>query len=333
MSRSAGPYLLLGPEAGEKEAYVRRLLDSLAKEHGSPPEVHRHYPFEGELAEALAILANGSLFAGHRVLLLHDVEAFTRKRELDLLASYCARPAAGSTLVMLSDEVGRVDRRIEALVNPQNKVIFWELFENQKQGWIVNFFRSRSIQIEPQAAEFLLEMVDNDTCSLALACERLALYFGAGSRIGYEQVEKLLYHSKEENVFTLFEKLARRDFSGGLEALARILLAREEEASQLLGVLARQFRTLLAMKRLLEEGFSAEQAAARLKITGKRIQRIYAEGCRRYRASELQDILHLTARFDLRVRSLKAGLHGLLLELYLYYAALRGGRGPWLTAL
>jgi DNA polymerase-3 subunit delta len=333
MSRGEAPYLLLGPEAGEKEAFLRRLLERLGKEHGGPPEVHRYYPFEGDLTEALAVLANGSLFAVHRVLLLNNAEAFTRKRELDLLADYCAHPAPGSTLVLLSDEVARVDRRIEALVPRERKVIFWELFENQKQGWIANFFRTRRIQVEPQAIEFLLDMVDNDTLSLAGTCEKLALFFGAGSRIGFAEVEKILFHSKEENVFTLFERLALRDFPAGLEVLAQILLARESDAVQLLAGLAGQYRKLLAMKRLLEANYSAEEAGGRLAIRSKRAQRIYAEGCRRYDVSELEGIIQLTARFDLRVRSLKSTLHGLLLELYLYYAAIRGGQGPWVTAL
>jgi DNA polymerase-3 subunit delta len=334
MSRSAGPHLLLGPEAGEKEAFVRRLLERLGKEHGGPPEVHRYYPFEDDLTEALATLSNGSLFAAHRVLFLNNAEALTRKRELDLLADYCAHPAPDSTLVLLSDEVTRVDPRLVELVPRENKVIFWELFENQKQGWIVNFFRTRGIQVEPQAVEFLLDMVDNDTRTLAGTCEKLALFFGTGSRVGYDEVEKILFHSKEENVFTLFERLAHRDFAGSLEVLAQILLAREADAVQLLAVLAGQYRKLLGMKRLLAARYSAEDAVQKLKIRGgKRVQRIYAEGCRRYGISELESILRLSARFDLRVRSLKSTLHGLLLELYLYYAALRGGRGPWVTAL
>jgi DNA polymerase-3 subunit delta len=334
MSRSTGPYLLLGPEAGEKEAFLRRLLERLSKEHGSPPEVQRYYPFEGDLTEALANLANGSLFAGHRVLLLNNAEALTRKRELDLLAGYCAHPAPGSTLVMLSDEVARVDRRLDELVPKENKVIFWELFESQKQGWIVNYFKTRGIQVESPAVEFLLDMVDNDTRTLAGTCEKLALFFGSGSRIGYAEVEKILFHSKEENVYTLFERLAQRDFAGSLEVLAQILLAREADAVQLLAGLAAQYRKVLGMKRLLEASYSVEDAAQRLKIRGgKRVLRIYAEGCRRYGLSELESILYLTARFDLRARSLKSTLHGLLLELYLYYAALRGGWGPWVTAL
>jgi len=324
-------YLLAGPEEGEKDTYVRRLIERIGRESGGPPEVHRFYAFDADLREVLSVLANGSLFAGFRLALLANAEQLTHKRDLDLLADYCAHPPPGSALVLLSSEVGRIDKRVERLVPRENKVIFWELFDNQKQGWIANFFRARRIQIEPAAVAFLLEMVENNTRELQATCERLALFFGPGARIGYEEVEKTLYHSKDENVFTLFEKLAARDLEASLEVLASILLARDSDAVQLLAVLAGQFRKLLSLKLLLADNFSAAEAAERLRLSGKRVQRIFAEAARRYSREELESITVLTAAWDLRARSLKASLQPLLLEMYLYYVVVRGGRAAALA--
>jgi DNA polymerase-3 subunit delta len=65
-----------------------------------------------------------------------------------------------------------VDKRIERLVPKENKVIFWELFESQKQGWVNNFFRARGLSVEPEAVDFLLDMVENNTRELQAICER-----------------------------------------------------------------------------------------------------------------------------------------------------------------
>jgi len=319
MSRSpAGLYLLAGPEEGEKDAYLRRLLERIGKESGGPPEVHRFYAFDSDLGEVLAVLANGSLFAGFRLGLLQGAEELNRKRDVDLLAEYCARASRDSALVLLSSEVGRIDKRVERLVPRENKVIFWELFESQKQGWLANFFRSRRIKVEPAAAAFLLDMVENNTRELQAVCERLALFFGPDSTIGYEDVEKILYPSREENVVTLFERLPARELEPCLEVLAKILLSRDSDAVQLLAVLAGQFRKLLALKRLLSDHFSPEEAAERLELRGKRVQRIFGEAARRYSREELERITVLTAACDQRARSLKSSLHPALLELYLY---------------
>jgi len=55
------------------------------------------------------------------------------------------------------------------------------------------------------------------------------------------------------------------------------------------------------------------------------VQQTYAGGARRYNLEELARLLRLLALFDCRARSLKAALHPALLELFLYYAVVRGG--------
>ena len=69
--------------------------------------MHRFYPFEADLSQALAVLANGSLFASFRVAVFHNAEELKTKRDVDLLAGYAAHPNPDTALVLLSSEVGR----------------------------------------------------------------------------------------------------------------------------------------------------------------------------------------------------------------------------------
>ena len=272
------------------------------------------------------MLANGSLFAGFRVAVVHNAEELKTKRDVDLLAEYAARPLPDTALLLLSAEVGRVDKRIERLATGPNKVIFWELFESQKQGWVNNFFRSRGLQVQPQAVAFLLDMVENNTRELQAFCEKLALYFGSGSSIGLEDVEKVLYHSKEETAFTLFEKLSARDLGGSLEVLAKILLSRDADAVALLAVLAWQFRRLYAFQRLLASNCDAEEAARRLEIRGKRTQQTYSAGrpALRRAGAAADHAPHRPIRLPRPVAQDRRCIPALL-QLYLYYAVVRGG--------
>ncbi|MBN1836007.1 MAG: DNA polymerase III subunit delta [Spirochaetales bacterium] len=322
MSKSLPLYLLLGPEEGEKEAFIERLLEGLSREAAGGPEVHRFYAFENALPEALSVLRNGTLFGGHRVVLLRGAEELNRKSDLDMLAAYAQRPAPGATLVLASPEVGRVDDRLKKLVPREGQKIFWELFENQKMGWISSFFRRHGLEIDPEAAGFLLEMVENNTRDLRDTCGKLALYLGARAarRIELEDVEELLYHSKEENVFTLFERMSVRDFGASLEVLDKILLSRETDAVQLLGGLLSQYRKLLSLKLLTGQRHPLIEAGARLGIRGKRNQKLYAEALRHYSVGELEGIIRLVALYDRRARELKSALHPCLLGLFVYHA-------------
>lgn len=329
MSRSDALYLLLGPEEGEKDVFIQRLVERITKSIGATPEIYRFYAFDSDVADVLACLRNGTLFSPYRVVLLKNIELIAKKRELDLLAEYSSRPAEQTSFLLISEEIGRIDKRFDKMVAKENKRIFWEMFENQKIGWVASFFSKKNIRIDPQASAFLLEMVENNTREMRDACEKLALFYGEGARIGYEEVEKVLYHSKDENVFTLFEKLAQRDFPACLEVLNKLILSREADPVQLLAGIFSQVRKLMALKILLDSRYSLAEASARLKLRSKRLQKIYADGARHFSVPELEDIVTLIARFDNRVRSLKSPLHACLLQLFLYYAAVKGGRGSW----
>jgi DNA polymerase-3 subunit delta len=207
------------------------------------------------------------------------------------------------------------------------------MFDNQKQGWIVNYFKQKKIAIDPEAADYLLEMVENNTRDMRTECERLALFFGSGATIGLSDVEQYIYHSKEENVFTLFDRLCEREFAGAEEVLDKILLSREAEATQILSGLLIQFRKLASLQRLQAQNFEISEAFSRLRILSKRNQRTYLEGTRRYSAADLRNIRFLLTAFDERLRSVRSDLHALLLHLLVYYIVQRGGTGAWRHSL
>jgi DNA polymerase-3 subunit delta len=317
-------YLLLGPEEGEKDRWIQKLIECITKRTGDKPEIHRYYPFESSLLDVLTVLRNGSLFATSRLVILNDAEEISGAKDLRLLAEYAASPASESVLLLVSQGF-RVRGELEKLVAKANRVVFWELFENQKIGWIVNYFKQNDMQIDGQAAAFLLDMVENNTKQLKSICEKLVLFFSREDRIRYEDIETLIYHSKEENVFTLFDRIVQKDLSASLGILQKILLSREAEPVQLLGGLLFQFRKLMGVKKLLDEGYQPGEAWTRLSVKGKRLQKVLQEGCRHYALTELQAILMLVAEVDVQLRSLKSGIHTLLLEYFLYSVIVRGG--------
>jgi DNA polymerase-3 subunit delta len=331
MSKDRSVYLLLGPEEGEKDRFVQALRKELAAGGGEEPEVHRFYPFDTKMADVLSVLRNGSLFAGRRLVILSCLEQVAGREEQKQLAEYCARPARDATLLLLSTEI-KAPAAIEKAVPAENRKIFWELFDNQKTGWIANFFRKRQITLSPEATTLLLEMVENNTRQLEATCSQLALFFGPGARIEPEDIERTLAHTKEENVFTLFDRLAGRDLVAALEVLQKILLSREAEPIQIMAGLLAQFRRLRMLKLLLAERYSLEEAFGRTGIRSKRLQKIYQEAHRRYSLEELESIVVLIGEFDLRLRAARTGLDSFLLKVFLYYLVVRGGQGAWKSA-
>jgi DNA polymerase-3 subunit delta len=273
-------WLLAGPEEGEKEARREAIAKQIETKTGEPPERHRFHAFETRMADLVMVLANRSLFAKHRLVLLLGAETVKGKAETEILATYLAAPADDATLVIETSELpGSLDASLVKLVPKPAQVIFWEMFDSAKKGWIVNFFRQRQVVLEPGVVDHILDMVTNNTRELRAECERLALYVGPGATLDLERAEQYLYHSKEENVFTLFDQLAARDHAGAQEVLDMILLAGDAEPQQVGSGLLWQFGRITKYKRLVDrEHFNPDEALAALKIVGKRNQPPFSGG-------------------------------------------------------
>jgi DNA polymerase-3 subunit delta len=317
-------YLLLGPEQGEKAREVQRIRELSSKQAaGTEVEEHRFYAFETPVQEALSLLRSGSLFAGHNLVIIHGVEQIKRKEDLDLLEGYLDHPSDSGTLVLVSDEFRIKDPRSRKdwtkRIPEDNRKIFWEMFENQKRDWLNTFFRRQRVDVDEDAVELILELVDNNTLDLKRAAGRLALFIGEDNRLTADEVETYLYHSKEENVFTLFAKIVTRDFPSSLETMRTIVDSGSSGAIQILAGLVWQFRRLLKLSRLMDRRYGSEEACRAVPLYGKRNQQTYLTGAQNFSTEELQRIISMLARYDAAIREQSGDVQELLLDMCLYH--------------
>ena len=323
-------FALLGPESGQKEEFLTQLRKRIKEKAGEPPEEHRFYPFKSEYKDLVAILRNTALFAKHRLVILNQAHEIKKKADVEILRDYCLSPVKDATLVLISDDY-QINRRLADAIPKDNKKIFWELFENQKRAWIGGFFRKAGMSIEPDAVELILELVENDTQDLQRECQRLADFLsgtgsdGPGGAVTVSRVEELIYHSKSESVFTLFDRIARGNFSGSLEILQSIQLSGEGDPAKILGGLTWQIRRLLAMRRLLDRRYSREDACKKLNIRGKKNQATYAEGCVTYNARQLAAMLAAIATYEADLRSGGGPLQDTYLQKFIFDAVVKKG--------
>jgi DNA polymerase-3 subunit delta len=104
--------------------------------------------------------------------------------------------------------------------------------------------RAMKVQLDPAAAETLVEALGADVARISVELEKLALY---GKPIGADELPLLVPDARQSTIFVLVNALGRRDRARALEALEA--LVREEEYLPLaLTFLATQFRTALVVK-------------------------------------------------------------------------------------
>jgi len=323
-SPNARIFLLLGPEHGEKAEFLDAIRRKIASQTGEAPEEHKLYSFESGVREAVSLLQSPSLFSSHTLVRVLGAEQYKRVEDTKVLIEYAAHPAENGTLVLESDAPG-IEKKIEALVIPERKKIFWEMFDNQKHGYVVGYFRKKGVAIDHEAAELLLELVENGSDELRREADRLCLVFGKGARIAAEDVERYIFHSKEENVFTLFEQIMAGDLDRALEILQQLQLAGTGQAHQILAGLTWQLRNLHAVRCAVDRGLSAAEAAAAAGVRGKRNQKLYAAAAHALDTHAVERGLKAAAELAVELRSTRPAVHYGLLSDFVF--RLTVGRG------
>lgn len=310
---NSGTFLLLGPESGLKKQFIDEFISQKTRELKEEPELFRFYPFDTPVLDIISVLRNGSLFASSRLVIVNNAEEIKKVADVKLLVEYLKKPSDGAWLLLLS-LAPSLDRKIESQVKKDHKKIFWEMFESDKKSWIFKFFQRQGLKIDPQGAALLLELVDNNTEELKRACESLSFYFKEGSVITQEDIDRFIYHSKDENVFTLFDKLAVKDISASLEILQKLFQAGAADGVMLVVNLTRLFRKLNQCRQMQDERMSMNDICRVLFIKGKRQQALYSRATGLYTSDSLKKGLLLLEEADKQMRSLKKEIQPLVLE-------------------
>lgn len=324
MSRLPSILLYLGPEEGLRSEELDALRARIGKTLGAPPEEHRVYLPDGDVRTAIGILQNGSLFSSHCLVILAGAEQIRKKEDVAAVAAYCSSPPEGATLVLVSDAV-RLDSKLEKAVPSDARKVFWELFENQKRGWVAAHVRKRGVSLSPDALELFLDLVENNTRELRAEADKLCIFaLGRANREGgrpeldVDDVETFVYHSREESVFSLYQQVVDDDFAGALEVMAKLDSSGEGGPVQLIAGLVFQVRKLLALRTLLDGRVSEQEAFTKLAIRGKRIQADYRTAVRRYSRTDLERQLSVLIAYDAAFRELGSGMQRILLDLLVY---------------
>ncbi len=321
---AASAFIYTGPEFGQKNEAIQQLKQKHLKTFGSVDE-YSFYASETKLNDVFSLLQNGSLFSAGRFALIKNAEVIKKKEDIALVAEWVAiaKKDPSSCVVFVSDE-NAVDKKLSNLVPKENQKIFWELFENQKEAFVRNFFKSMGLDIETDAIEAVLDMVENNTEAIKRNCERFAYLFPKGSSISQENIEDVLVHTREESAFTLFDALAEADqneserLDSALTILQNILQSKSRAGIQIIAGLTYSFRKLRTWQELHK---NTRPSDFDLKIKGfssKRAQTQYRKAGSLWTAEDVTLILALLSKTDMELRSANAALEETLMASLVY---------------
>lgn len=326
-------YLFTGPEFGERNDTIERYKAQATSKFGEI-EYHLLYATDTSVFDLVSLLQNGSLFSPMRFFVYKNAELIKKKEELAALETWITESAKTGTedawLFLVSDE-NSCDKKLESLIPKENKKIFWEMFENQKEQWITNFFAKNGFKIEYEAVSAILELIENNTEALRTECSRFFVCFEKSHVITEDDVENILAHNREESPFTLFDSLCDVKLSvsdrleSSLEILQKIRCSKDSNAVQLVAGLTWCFRKLKTWHEVNAQGFADDFELKKSGFTSKKMQTQYRNASKLYSAKDTNTILANLSATDINLRSLGTVAESNVLSTLIYSIVVKNG--------
>ena len=319
-----GIYLFCGTEVGEKQVAIDNLQKNAEKKFGKV-NVSTMYAFEDTVADAIQELSTPSLFGGISFVVMKCAEKIREKSDVDALLRWIKSDNDG-ILVLTSEfnSFGEINKRLETAVPGGNKKIFWEMFENQKPSWVKNFFAKNSRKIETDAVDLILKMVENNTLDLSDKCSRFLTVFPPEHVITSEDVENILFHTKEETVFSLFDAMGdssmepAQRISNAFSILQTLQLSSDSAGFQIVLSLASCFRRLKQWHFLSKNGLMNDAELRKNGFSSKKAQTQMAKASKIWNLSETNTALAQLSSFDKMLRTTPGFMDKILVQLCVY---------------
>ncbi|MBR1638192.1 MAG: DNA polymerase III subunit delta [Treponema sp.] len=318
MAKNQPVYLFTGPEFGERTESVESVKSSFIKKFSAVDE-HHIYLLETSFSEVMAILQSGTLFSDAVLVICHNAELIKKKDDIKMLSDWLENAESTSLLILLSDDV-MMDAKLEKIIPPSNRKKFWELSEDKLFPWLQNYFRKNGYSITPEAAQLMLDMTETNTQALKTEAERFFVCFQKEHKITEEDVESILTHNREENVFSLFAAIANPSmdsaarFEKGITILQKIRLSKENSSIMIIAGLASCFRTLMKWHDIGESA-----------VRGITLQKQYRGASRIWSKGQTAAVLAVLASTDMEIRSGRSPVEDILLQKMLYEVIMKKG--------
>ncbi len=268
--------LLLGTDQYLREQCRAALVRAYVPEEARVWAILRLRLAETSLHRILEQAQSQPLLVPRQILFVEEIDALEKLKEeardaaVEALEAYFRAPAPFSVLVF---EAAALDQRIKLFkcLSSHALVVSVELAEGRTpedrqqaaieacRSLVPEMAREVGVEIEPQAADTLADVLSGDLLAIRTELDKLAAYTGERKRVSLADVDAVVVAARKYSVWQLADVLASRDRRRALEFLDSLLREGEQPAG-VVAALAWMYRRLIAAQQA-PAGLSGWEAA------------------------------------------------------------------------
>ena len=310
-------FLLTGPDEGLKKSYIEQQIKRFSSNNQNIDR-RKFYYKNSNIQDIVEFLQSPSIFGEYLIVEFISLDTFSEK-EIEPLINICkqAKYFDGLMFFIGSDASIKLSH-LEPLLT--DKKIFWEMFDNKKQGWIYNIFKEEGYHIENDAISLLLELVENHTDTLKEACLKIIHFKQPSNKIITKDLvdEVIMIHSKKESPFSLFLAIFFNNLEDSLNIWQVISLSKQDTVFSLIYFILKQLNKILTIKTKLENNENINQACYSQQITSKKYIQNIQQICYKISTEQLKQMIILTPKLDNFLKSSSGTIEKNIFIFYLY---------------
>ena len=293
-------YLLMGDEP-----YYPELVCDAIVQHCIPEEekdFNETICYGGEVTAAQVVTAarRFPMMAERQLVVVKEAQ---QMKGIEELAFYCAEPLESTVLVVLLHGAS-VDKRKGFYKAAQKVGVVVDspaLRDYEIPNWILSYYASRGLQIDPQAAALLAESVGTDLSTIVVETDKLTKALPEGAkRVSVEDIERNVGISRQFSIFELTKELSYKHGTKALKIAAHLGNSAKFALPMAVSALYTHFSRILRYGALLERGGypSPEDKARALAGVNPYFYKEYDTAVRNYPVRKAMAAISLLCDYD-----------------------------------
>ena len=225
-------------------------------------------------------------------------------RIMEALRRSLSSPSANLFWVFSSPVLREKDssKNLLTLIQQNGQVRKFVAYDDQSQlGWLQKRSREKRINLNPDAAKSLIEIVGNDLNDLEQELDKLKAGMADEHEISAELVRHSVLGHKHVSVFRMIEALANKKLKEALEVLDQQLSSSPRDHVRLFSLIIFQFRRLLTLHYLLQRNVPESEVAGKVGLPPF-LARQALKQANHYTCAELESIMLHLAGLDLDIK-------------------------------
>ena len=305
-------YFFYGPEKFRLKRKLDKVVRAYRTKHQSGLNLAFFNGEESNFDDFKTFIQTASLFNEKRLAVFRNVLTLEEKaasKLLEFLKSGHLKDSQSKFVVFSQEEeikekkLPKIKKNIfDFLVSPSvHSQKFDYLRPRDLKNWIVREVKQKGKTISSSAVEELIRRIGSDLFRLDNEIEKL-VHYCPREMIDLKTVDQLVESPFKSTTFQLVDALAEKNSRKSLEILWEQIREKNEKPELVLGALIYQFRNLLEVKELIEQGENKYSLSKKISLHPFVFQKTLRQSYN-FTLSQLKDVYSRLAQIDLLVKT------------------------------